>query len=78
MTKIEYSTDEQLQELHADALRVLHNLGYWTKYWEKHYGSDARNAKKRWEKRADELLNGFGLTEHNNTKAIQIIKTENV
>jgi hypothetical protein len=32
MTRIEYSTDEQLQQMHAEALHILHNLRFHTKH----------------------------------------------
>jgi hypothetical protein len=43
----------------ADIKRVaeiLAKLRYSTKHWEKVYGADAKNAKKWWEKKADEWI----------------------
>ncbi len=35
---------------------ILTKLRYKTKHWEQHYGADARNQKKFWEKKADEWI----------------------
>jgi ABC-type uncharacterized transport system ATPase subunit len=76
MTRIEYSTDEQLQQMHAEALHVLHNLRFWTKRWDEHFGCFAKKNKENWEKKADEMLDRFGLHEHNNRKPVIIYKSD--
>lgn len=43
-------------ELAREALHILNNLRHHTKYWDEHYGALAKDAKKKWEKRADEFL----------------------
>jgi CRISPR/Cas system-associated endonuclease Cas1 len=78
MTRIEYSTDEQLQQMHAEALHVLHNLRFWTKRWDEHYGHEARTRKQYWQGKADELLNKFGFDTSKYMKESSNIKIENV
>lgn len=75
MSKIIYSTDEELQQLHAEAIHILNNLRFHTKYWHKHYGQPAKINREYWEQKADELLNGLGLEEHNRLDKILVMKT---
>lgn len=67
-------TYEQLAADHEEALHILHNMRFWQKYWHENFGSKSRGRKEHWEQKADAFLDANGLTEHNNTKAIQIIK----
>jgi len=64
-------TEKELYDLAAESVRVLHNLRFWTKYWQEHLGSHAKRKKEYWEQKADALLNELGMTEHNNTRTIK-------
>lgn len=61
---------KELEEL----LHIVHNMRFAQKYWHIHFGVDARNKKVKWEEKADEKLDRFGLHEHNNLNAVQIIR----
>lgn len=67
-------TPEEMKQQAEELLHILHNLRFHTKYWKQHFGGQAKQRKEYWEQKADEKLNQFGLNEHNNTKAIQIIR----
>jgi hypothetical protein len=36
-----------------EVAEILTKLRYNTKFWDEHYGANARNAKKQWEVKAD-------------------------
>jgi hypothetical protein len=71
---IEIETDNQLIDVAQKFAHTLHNLRFYTKYWNEHGGYQARDRMNHWQQRADELLNSYGLTTHNNTDAVKIIK----
>ncbi len=72
--KITYSTEEQLQQEHAKLLKILHNMRFYQKYWHLHFGHEAKKNKESWEQKADAILDQHGLVEHNNTKAVQVLR----
>jgi len=72
---IEIQPGRVTEEL-EQALHILHNLRFFTKYWNENGGGQARQYKKYWEEKADNLLNTHGLTLHQNTRSITIIKTQ--
>lgn len=69
-----YLTEEQMKKELQELLHIVHNMRFAQKYWHIHFGSTARQQKEKWELKADEKLNRFGLTEHNNTNAVQVIR----
>ena len=71
---IKIKDENELHEIAKELAHVLTNLRYWTKHWEETYGAFARNTKKRWEKKADELIIKLDLFK---TKLKSEIKIEN-
>lgn len=72
-TTIHLTPEEMKQEL-QELLHIVHNMRFAQKYWHIHFGSDAKEKKTNWEKKVDAKLDRFGLHEHNNTNAVQIIR----
>lgn len=61
MTKIEYSTPEQLEKSHAELLTALHKYRFWTLYHQKHFGNRAKRMVAYWGAKIDDLMNKYGL-----------------
>jgi hypothetical protein len=64
----------RLDQDHNEELFILHNLRFWQKFWQRHFGPEARKWMDYWQQRADEHLDRNGLTAHNNQKKIQVFK----
>lgn len=71
---IEIGSEADLKDKFAEVAHVLHNLRFFTKFWNEHGGYQARRRMQYWQERADALLDSMGLTLHNNIQAVQIIK----
>lgn len=71
---VEISTEEQLKKEFQEAVHILHNLRFYTKYWNEHGGFKARENMNRWQARADNYLNGHGCTLHNNINSVTVLK----
>ena len=75
MTKtLEINNEEELKKMTQDLAHILHNLRFYTKYWQEHGGYHARERRKYWEEMADNRLDSIGLTLHNNISSVKIIK----
>ena len=66
--------EAQIKAVAEEAVRVLHNLRFYTKYWNEHGGYQARARMEYWQTQADKLLDSLGLTTHRNINAVKIIK----
>ena len=71
---IEITTEQELKTRFEQLAHVLHNLRFFTKYWNEHGGAHARSRMHHWQQKADTLLNEMGHTLHNNITAIKLIK----
>jgi len=71
---IEITSQQQLESRFQALAHTLHNLRFFTKYWNEHGGYEARKNMNNWQEKADNLLDEMGLTLHNNIKAVKIIK----
>lgn len=69
-----YLSQDQMKKELEELLHILHNMRFAQKYWHEHFGAQARQKCKVWEAKADAKLDAFGLSEHNNTNAIQVIR----
>lgn len=67
-------TAEQMKQELEELLHIVHNMRFAQKYWHQHFGSAARNQARRWETKADQKLDALGLTTHNNTNKVQVVK----
>lgn len=76
MNKVIETTARQIPGQLEEALHILHNLRFFTKYWNEVGGGQAREYKKRWEEKADKLLTSHGLTLHEKTRSITVIKSQ--
>lgn len=76
MNKVIHTTDNRVTDQFAEAMHILHNLRFFTKYWNENGGGQARQYKKYWEEKADQLLTSHGLTTHQNTRSITVIKSQ--
>lgn len=54
--RVKVSDEEELVELSRELLHILVNLRHFTIIWGEHFGGTNLVNKKRWERRADELL----------------------
>ena len=71
--QLQMTPEEAMQKLET-LLHMVNNMRFSQKYWHEHFGHNARERKTEWEKKVDDFLNQHGLTEHNKTKAIQVIR----
>ena len=51
-----FKDDDELFEALKRMATTLVTLRHWTKEWETYYGSQRKDLKKKWEKKADELI----------------------
>ncbi len=72
--KVEIKTEQEMISKFEQMAHTLHNLRFWTKYWERHYGYEAKRKKDYWQAKADKILDELGLTLHNNSQAVKLIK----
>lgn len=74
MLKVKVKSEEELFEVAKKAITILNNLRRTTSFWELHFGSVAKIAKKRYEKQADDFLRSIEVTEeHSRVDQIDII-----
>ena len=66
--------DDQIKAELEQLLNIVHNMRFYQKYWHEHFGHKARDRKNVWEQKADETLDRLGLTEHNNTRSVQVLR----
>ena len=52
----EFESQEQLIELTRRLIVAMSHERYWTKRWQKHYGSANRKAMDNWNERSDSLI----------------------
>lgn len=77
MVKVTVKTEEELVELTRRLLHIMINLRHWTAIWNEHYGTKNLHEKKKWEKRADELIQELKIKrEHPNVPYNITVKTE--
>lgn len=59
--KVEFRVSDPLKAA-SELAHILMNLRRATKRWDEEYGSEAKNKKKAWEKRADDYLESIKKT----------------
>lgn len=74
MPTIKINSEEELKQLFLELAHAGHNMRFAQKYWHENGGGHARDKKKYWETKFDGVLNRIGLSEHQNTKAIYIVR----
>lgn len=74
MAIIKIKDEPELIQAVIDLAHAGNNMRLAQKYWNEHGGGIARHKKKYWETKFDGVLNRLGLSEHQNLKAIKIIK----
>ena len=74
MSTIIINNEEELKQAVLDLAHAGNNMRLAQKYWNEHGGGLAREKKKYWETKFDGVLNRLGLSEHQNLKAIKIVK----
>jgi hypothetical protein len=74
MPTIHIDSEQELKELFLELAHIGHNMRFAQKYWHVHFGYQAKQKKELWEKKFDALLNRLNMAEHQNTKAILVIK----
>lgn len=65
---------EELATKFIELVHICNNMRYTQKYWHIHFGSNAKEAKERWEKQMDEKL--LHYVPHHNTKKIMVNKND--
>ena len=76
MPTIIISNEEELKQFFLELAHAGNNMRLAQKYWHANGGGLARDKKKYWETKFDAILNKLGLSEHQCTKAIYIIKKD--
>lgn len=71
---IELDSVDDLKKRFEEMAHILHNLRFYTKYWNEHGGYKARERKNQWEEKADACLDKNGMTLHNNINSVTVIK----
>ena len=71
---IELESENDLKKRFEEMAHILHNLRFYTKYWNEHGGYKARERKNIWEEKADQCLDKNGLNLHNNINSVTVIK----
>lgn len=74
MPPIKIETEEELKNLFLELAHAGHNMRFAQKFWNEHGGGQARDKKKYWETKFDGILNRMGMSEHQNLKAIKIVR----
>lgn len=74
--RVVVKNEQELLELAKDLLHVLINLRYWSNEWHLHHGSVLLEHKKKWEKRADALIQRLKVSRSPNAFDVHI-KLEN-
>lgn len=74
MPTITINSEEELKQKFIELAHAGHNMRHAQKYWNENGGGQARDKKKYWETKFDGVLNSLGLGQHQNTKAIKVIK----
>ncbi len=74
MPTIHIKDEQELIQAVTDLAHAGNNMRLAQKYWSEHGGGLARDKKKYWETKFDGVLNRLGLSEHQNLKAIKIVK----
>lgn len=70
--KVVIHSEEDLVQLSRELLHTLVNLNYWSKECDRDPYTKTREAKRRWQKRADELLLKYGITKTDTIQSIKI------
>ncbi len=60
--RVVINSEEELLDLAKELLYVMANMRHWQDQWSKHYGKTLLAQKKKWEVRADELLERLKTT----------------
>lgn len=71
---IELESVDDLKKRFEEMAHILHNLRFYTKYWNEHGGYYAREKKNYWQEKADACLDKNGMTLHNNINSVTVIK----
>lgn len=73
---VKLKSEEELFELAKELLHVMANLRYWSNEWNTYHGSVLLGHKKKWEARADALLERLKTTRSEHLYDVHI-KIEN-
>lgn len=73
-TTVKIKTEEELKIKFQEVAHILHNLRFFTKYWNEHGGFEARKRMNYWQDKADAVLDSLGLILHHNIKSVTVIK----
>lgn len=63
MQYTEAHTNKPVKQLAEEAIHILNNPRFHTKYWNEHGGHQARFRMKYWQQKADSLLDSLQLTD---------------
>lgn len=70
----QFKNDDEMFEATKEIAHTLANLRFWTREWKSKYGSQRRWAMLRWEEKADEVLEKYGLEYQPQIKPEQLKK----
>lgn len=77
MVKVTVKSEEELVELTKKLLHILVNLRHRSTIWHEQHGATNLYAKKKWEQRADELIQELNIQrQHPNAPYSITVKTE--
>lgn len=70
--RVKLNSEEELVNMARELLHVMVNLRHWSTKWEQEYGSDLLAAKKKWERKSDDILAKYQVTKTNLKQEIKI------
>jgi uncharacterized damage-inducible protein DinB len=70
--KVKLNSEQELLSVARELFHVLTNLRHWSSKWEQEHGSDPLAAKKKWERKADDLLAKYQVTKTHIKQEIKI------
>ena len=59
--RIKLTSEQELVEVSRELFHCMVNLRYWTGKWEQEHGHHNLAAKKKWERKADDLIVKYNL-----------------
>jgi hypothetical protein len=68
MSKIKITSEQELEAVAKELLRLLVNVRHYTRVWEREYGSVAKGQRDLWNKKADDYLSTLSAGKDINNK----------
>lgn len=70
MATIKIKDEQELKQKFLELAHAVNNMRHAQKYFQIHFGGNAKQRKEYWEDKVDIILNQLNMSEHQNIKAI--------